>query len=91
MLDTSHQKNLHRLGKIRGQIDGISKMIENGKNTMDVITQILAVQGALKSVSLVLLENHLQNSGGEHLGISNRWKKDRLIKDIIKTCQLAGR
>jgi len=48
-----------RLRRIEGQVRGISRMIEEDKYCIDVLTQISAVNSALQSVALGLLEEHL--------------------------------
>src|SRR6478672_3724508 len=48
-----------RLRRIEGQVRGIAKMIEEDKYCIDVLTQISAVNSALQSVALGLLEEHL--------------------------------
>ena len=50
-----------RLRRIEGQVRGISKMIEDDKYCIDVLTQISAVNSALQSVALGLLEEHLSH------------------------------
>ena len=48
-----------RLRRIEGQVRGIAKMIDEDKYCIDVLTQISAVNSALHSVALGLLEEHL--------------------------------
>ncbi|HEU4363352.1 MAG TPA: metal-sensitive transcriptional regulator [Mycobacterium sp.] len=48
-----------RLRRIEGQIRGIAKMIDDDKYCIDVLTQISAVNSALRSVALHLLDEHL--------------------------------
>jgi DNA-binding FrmR family transcriptional regulator len=48
-----------RLRRIEGQVRGIAKMIEDDKYCIDVLTQISAVNSAMQSVALGLLEEHL--------------------------------
>ncbi|MDA8262092.1 MAG: metal-sensitive transcriptional regulator [Actinomycetota bacterium] len=50
---------LSRLAKIEGQIRGISRMVDNDRYCIDIITQISAVQAALGKVELSLLEGHM--------------------------------
>ncbi|OBH19540.1 metal-sensitive transcriptional regulator [Mycolicibacter terrae] len=61
-----------RLRRIEGQVRGIAKMIDEDKYCIDVLTQISAVNSALRSVALNLLDEHLVHcvsgavaSGGE--------------------------
>lgn len=51
----------HRLSIISGQISGLSKMIEEGKYCIDVLTQSLAIQKALQEVDKKILEEHLNS------------------------------
>jgi DNA-binding FrmR family transcriptional regulator len=64
-----------RLRRIEGQVRGVAKMIDDDKYCIDVLTQISAVNSALQSVALGLLEEHLSHcvsdavaAGGEEAG-----------------------
>ena len=48
-----------RLRRIEGQVRGIAKMIDEDKYCIDILTQISAVNSALQSVALSLLDQHL--------------------------------
>ena len=50
---------LKRLRRIEGQVRGLQKMVEDDKYCIDILTQVSAVTGALQSVALGLLEDHL--------------------------------
>lgn len=50
-----------RLARIEGQVKGISKMVEDDRYCIDVLTQINAVQAALDKVALGLLDGHVQH------------------------------
>lgn len=50
---------LTRLKRIEGQVRGIAKMVDENKYCIDILTQVAAVNKALHSVSLGLLEDHL--------------------------------
>jgi DNA-binding FrmR family transcriptional regulator len=54
-----------RLRRIEGQVRGIAKMIEDDKYCIDVLTQISAVNSALQSVALGLLDEHLGHCVGQ--------------------------
>ena len=57
----NHLENLPRLNRISGQIDGIKKMIEEGRYCVDIINQIKAARSALKSVEKNILQKHIQH------------------------------
>lgn len=50
-----------RMKRVEGQIKGISQMIEQERWCGDVVTQINAVQQALRSVGRELMRNHLKH------------------------------
>ena len=58
---STDQKKLiiNRLNRISGQINGITKMIENDAYCNDVLVQLSAVKNSVKSLSSHILENHL--------------------------------
>lgn len=50
---------LKRLRRIEGQVRGISKMVDEDKYCIDILTQVAAATKALHAVSLGLLEDHM--------------------------------
>lgn len=47
-----------RLSRIEGQVRGVSKMVDEDRYCIDVLTQISAIQAALDKVALGLLDGH---------------------------------
>ena len=56
MSDTVQQ----RLRKIQGQVKGIERMLEDGRDCDDVLTQIMAVRSALESVASQIVVDYCQ-------------------------------
>ena len=52
---------LTRLRKVEGQVRGLQRMIDSDAYCIDVITQVGSVCGALQSVALGLLDQHLRH------------------------------
>ena len=50
-----------RLGRAEGQVRGISKMVQDDKYCIDILTQIGAVQAALDKVALELVRDHAKH------------------------------
>ena len=50
-----------RLARIEGQVRGVSKMVDEDRYCIDVLTQINAVRAALDSVALGLLDGHVRH------------------------------
>jgi DNA-binding FrmR family transcriptional regulator len=49
---------LNRLSRVEGQLQGVSKMVAADRYCVDILTQISAVQAALRSAALEILEDH---------------------------------
>ena len=58
---TDKKRYLDRLKRIEGQARGISRMIDDEKYCIDILTQISAVTSALETVALGLLDDHLRH------------------------------
>jgi DNA-binding FrmR family transcriptional regulator len=58
MEDASKSINT-RLRRIEGQVQGIQRMLENGRECEEVLTQIMAVRSSLDQVGLLLMEMHI--------------------------------
>ncbi|MCU1621494.1 MAG: CopY family transcriptional regulator [Frankiales bacterium] len=55
------QAHLKRLARIEGQVRGLSRMVEDDKYCIDILTQVSAATSALQAVALGLLEEHLSH------------------------------
>ena len=70
---------INRLNRISGQINGISKMIKNDAYCNDVLVQLSAVKNSIKSLSTLVLENHLYTCIARDLENGNLDSIDELI------------
>ena len=50
---------LKRLRRIEGQVRGLSKMVEEDRYCIDIVTQISAVRAALRRVEEEVLKDHV--------------------------------
>ncbi len=50
-----------RLRRIEGQVRGVSKMVDEDRYCIDVLTQISAIRAALDKVALGLLDDHARH------------------------------
>lgn len=54
-----------RLARIRGQVEGLARMVEEDRYCPDILHQFAAVHSALRSAEKILLENHLERCATE--------------------------
>ena len=55
------EDHLKRLRRIEGQVRGVTRMVEEGKYCIDIITQVAAVNRALQAMALGLLDEHMSH------------------------------
>lgn len=91
MIDPFKTKAINRLKRTKGQIEAIIKMIEEDTYCVDVLTQILAVQGSVKNLAPLILESHLNTCSIKHLTSKDPREKEKFIQELVKAFQFANR
>lgn len=49
-----------RLRRIEGQVQGLQRMLDNGRECEEVLTQVMAVRSSMDQVGLLLMERHIE-------------------------------
>src|SRR5437773_1419544 len=52
---------LKRLARAEGQVRGVARMVEEDRYCIDILTQLAAVDTALESVALEILDEHVKH------------------------------
>jgi CsoR family transcriptional regulator, copper-sensing transcriptional repressor len=83
--DTKDQL-LKRLNRAEGQVRGVSRMVQEDKYCIDILTQISAAQAALDKVALELLRDHARHclSNDEVMSHGSGDKADELVGAISR-------
>lgn len=80
MKDDSKKQASRRIKIIKGQLEGLMKMIEVDEYCTDLLDQSLAIQNSLKSLDSLILERHLKI----HVADQFKNQKERAIKELLK-------
>jgi DNA-binding FrmR family transcriptional regulator len=70
---------LKRLARIEGQVRGVSRMVEEERYCIDVLTQIGAIEAALDRVALGLIDEHTRHCVLDAKGDERAAKVDELV------------
>jgi CsoR family transcriptional regulator, copper-sensing transcriptional repressor len=57
----SKEQLLQRLARVEGQIRGISRMVDDDRYCIDIVTQINAARAALDKIALGLVDDHVRH------------------------------
>lgn len=79
------QKNINRLIKTaQGQLEGILRMIEQGRECTEISIQLLATQSILKKVNVEILKTHLNHCLKESFESCSEKTKQEKIDEMAK-------
>ena len=73
------KKIINHLNRIKGQINGIEKMVNNDMYCNDILIQVVAAEKSMKSLANSILQNHLYRCVAEDLEKGNLEVIDELI------------
>lgn len=76
--------NLRRLRLIEGQVRGLHRMVEDDRYCADVITQVSAVQQALRSVARSLMSNHLTHCATQAIRTGSPEEKQAMYDELLE-------
>jgi len=72
-----------RIKKIKGQIDGIERMINEKRYCIEILQQIYAIIGGLKAIVLMILKNHIETCVREAMTSRNKKEIDTKVDELI--------
>ena len=75
-----------RLNRLTGQMNGVKKMIEEDRYCDDVLVQLAAIDKAIRSLSTVILEQHLKSCVTESVRDGNTDVLDEVV-DLFRRFQ----
>ena len=61
MMNKEKTKALMSLKTAKGQVEGIIKMMEEGRYCVDISNQIIAAQALLKKANMLILKQHMHH------------------------------
>lgn len=76
MKDTTNLKN--RISKIKGQVEGIERMIDDNRDSVDIVQQVVAVNSALKNLGIEILKDETATC------VNDEKKFEVLLKNLFK-------
>ena len=85
---TPHKEQLlKRLARVEGQVRGISRMIEDDRYCIDILTQLGAVSTALEAVALKVLEEHVQHCVAGALASGDPAAAEEQSRELLEAVQ----
>ena len=78
---------MKRLSRVEGQVRGLSRMVEDDRYCIDIVTQISAVRAALRRIEEAVLADHVAHCV-EHAirsgDVADQRQKIAELMDVVK-------
>ncbi|MGB3271425.1 MAG: metal-sensitive transcriptional regulator [Xanthobacteraceae bacterium] len=82
---------LKRLKRIEGQVRGLSRMVEDDRYCIDVVTQILAVRAALRRVEEEVLRDHVAHCVEHAIASGDKADQRQKIAELMAVLERVER
>ena len=79
-----HSAHIKRLNRVKGQIEGIEKMILDRRYCPDIIAQLKAASAALRAVEAEVFKSHLRGCVKSAFSGDDAFKSEEKIQEVIK-------
>jgi CsoR family transcriptional regulator, copper-sensing transcriptional repressor len=88
MTHPDRRASIKRLKRIEGQVRGLTRMLEEDRYCIDVLTQLSAVKAALSGVEREVLKDHaghcVENAIGSGNPVAQREKFTELVDLVLR-------
>lgn len=87
-MKTIKQRTEHRAKIIEGQLKGLQKKIDKDAYCMDILTQSLAIQKSLASLSKLVLENHIATHIRAMMASGDEKQQEKALNELSQLYEL---
>ena len=82
---------LKRLKRIEGQVRGLSRMVEDGRYCIDIVTQLSAARAALRKAEEEILADHVAHCVEHAIASGNKAEQRRKVSELIDVLSRSDR
>jgi DNA-binding FrmR family transcriptional regulator len=83
MMTEKFSKEIARMRRIEGQARGITKMMEEDRYCIDILQQFSAMEAALRSTRMKILEIHTNHCVEDALSSGNKADQKEKIAELV--------
>jgi DNA-binding FrmR family transcriptional regulator len=82
-----HKQLIPNINRIAGQINGVGKMVDEGKYCIDILNQLKAAKSAIATVEAKILEKHIEECVRDSM--QSQDQIDTKIAELVKILKRA--
>lgn len=91
MRDDIKTSCLKRLDRIEGQVRGLSRMVEEDRYCIDIVTQVAAVRAALRRAEEEILRDHVAHCVEHAIKSGNKAAQRQKIEELMAVVSRSDR
>ena len=91
MQNEAKQAVLKRLKRIEGQVGGLTRMVEEGRYCIDIVTQVTAVRAALRRAEEEILRDHVSHCVQHAINSGDKQDQRKKIAEIMDVLSRSDR
>ena len=84
-------ETLKRLNRIEGQVRGLSRMVEEDRYCIDIVTQLLAVRAALRRTEDEIMRDHVASCVEGAIESGNKSEQRKKVAELMEVFARAER
>lgn len=82
---------LKRLKRIEGQVGGLTRMVEEGRYCIDIVTQVSAARAALRRAEEEILRDHVSSCVQHAINCGDKQDQRKKIAEIMDVLSRSDR
>jgi DNA-binding FrmR family transcriptional regulator len=82
---------LKRLGRIEGQVRGVTRMVGEDRYCIDIVTQISAVRAALRRLEEEVLHDHVAHCVEHAIAAGSKAEQRRKVAELMDVISRSDR
>jgi DNA-binding FrmR family transcriptional regulator len=90
MNESTKASCIKRLSRIEGQVRGLSRMVEEDRYCIDIVTQLSAARAALRRVEQEILRDHVGHCVKQAMRSDDRADQERKIEELMDVLARSG-
>ena len=90
MNESTKASCIKRLSRIEGQVRGLSRMVEEDRYCIDIVTQLSAARAALRRVEQEILRDHVGHCVKQAMRSDDRTDQQRKIEELMDVLARSG-
>ncbi len=90
MKEDTKLRALHRAKIIKGQLNGLEKKINADAYCMDILTQSLAIQKSLASLSKLMVSHHIEVHIQRMLASDDKKQREKAVVELSQLYELTN-